>query len=198
MAAAPRSRIEWTTDVGELVAIEPRPEEVSAHAVELAAGYNEPDNARLMGHAAPFSDADVVAHYQSMVDEGARPFLLYRGHELVGDADLRGIRNGAAEFAFMIGARSHQRKGLGTRFALMAHAFAFRKLGLDRVYASIVPQNRASRRVFEKLGYALDDSTEARAFADEASDVTMVVERATFERGHATALAQVRIAPRRC
>jgi RimJ/RimL family protein N-acetyltransferase len=189
-------RIAWTTDVGELVAIEPQLTEVAAHAVELAAGYNQPENARLMGHVAPFSETEVVDHYESMFDEGARPFLLCVGGQLVGDADLRGIRDGAAEFAFMIAARDQQGKGLGTKFALMVHAYAFAKLGLDRVYASIVPRNHASRRVFEKLGYTADDSAEARAFADEAGDVTMMIDRTTFERAHAAALAQLRFAPR--
>jgi RimJ/RimL family protein N-acetyltransferase len=96
----------------------------------------------------------------------------------------------------MIAAREQQGKGLGTKFALMVHGFAFATLGLDRVYVSIVPKNRASRRVFEKLGYKLDDSAEARAFADEAGDVTMVIDRATFERGHAVQLRGLRIAPR--
>jgi RimJ/RimL family protein N-acetyltransferase len=196
VTATPGFRIEWRTDVGELVALEPQLTDVAAHAVELAAGYNEPENARLMGHVEPFSGPEVVEHYESMLDEGARPFLLYLDGRLVGDADLRGMRAGAAEFAFMIAAREQQGKGLGTKFALMVHAYAFAKLGLDRVYASIVPKNRASRRVFEKLGYKPDDSTEARAFADEAGDVTMVIDRATFERAHAAALARLKMAPR--
>jgi RimJ/RimL family protein N-acetyltransferase len=186
-------RIEWTTDVGELVAIEPRLSDVAAHAGELSAGYNEPENARLMGHVEPFSEADVVGHYESMRDEGALAFLLYLEGKLVGDADLRGMRDGAAEFAFMIAARNQQGKGLGTKFALMVNAYAFTSLGLNRVYASIAPKNRASRRVFEKLGYKLDSSTEARAFADEAGDDTMVIVRETFERTHALALTQLRI-----
>jgi RimJ/RimL family protein N-acetyltransferase len=193
VTATPGVRIEWTTDVGELVAAEPHLSEVTAYAGELAAGYNEPDNARLMGHVDPFSEADVVDHYQSMWREGARAFLLYLGGKLVGDADLRGMRAGAAEFAFMIAARDQQGKGLGTRFALMVNAYAFSALGLDRVYASIVPKNRASRRVFEKLGYVLDSSAEARGFADEAGDETMVVARRAFERTHAAALKQLRI-----
>lgn len=195
MTATPGFCIEWTTDVGELVAVEARLPDVAAHAVELAAGYNEPQNAGFMGHVEPFSETEVLDHYKSMLDEGARPFLLYLEGKLVGDADLRAIGDGAAEFAFMIAARDKQGKGLGTKFALMVHAYAFTTLGLDRVYASIVPKNRASRRVFEKLGYTLDDSAEARAFADEADDVTMVIDRETFERAHSVALAQLRIAP---
>ena len=122
MAATPGVRIEWTTDVGELVAVEPQLSDVVAHAGELAAGYNEPENARLMGHLEPFSEADVVDHYKSMLNEGARVFLLYLKGKLVGDADLRGMRDGAAEFAFMIAARNQQGRGLGTKFALMLTA----------------------------------------------------------------------------
>jgi RimJ/RimL family protein N-acetyltransferase len=193
VALTPRFRISWTTDAGELVAIEPTLTDVAAHAAALAAGYNQPDNARLMGHAEAFTEQDVVKHYESMHDGGARTFLLFLEGRLVGDADLRGIRDGAAEFAFMIGAPGLQGKGLGTRFALMVHACAFVQLGLQRVYASIAPTNRASRRVFEKLGYRLDDSTEARTFADEPDDVTMVIGRATFERTDALVLAQLHI-----
>ena len=104
---------------------------------------------------------------------------------------MRGIADGAAEFAFLIASPGAQGKGLGTRFATMIHAFAFARLDLARMYASIVPANVASRRVFEKLGYALDGSAAARAFADEDEDVVMAIDRATFERMHAAALAQI-------
>jgi RimJ/RimL family protein N-acetyltransferase len=196
VTATPAFRIEWKTDVGELMAIEPQLTDVALHAAQLAAAYNEPKNARLMGHMEQFSGKDVVEHYESMLDEGARPFLLYLDGKLVGDADLRGIRDVAAEFAFMIAAREQQGRGLGTKFALMVHACAFGCLGLDRLYASIFPRNLASRRVFEKLGYVLDDSPEARAFAEDAGDVTMVIDRVKFERLHETVLKQFRIAPR--
>ena len=76
----------------------------------------------------------------------------------------------------------------------MIHAFGFRTLGLARIYASIVPANVASRRVFEKLGYRVDDSPTARDFADEPGDVVMSIDRATFERVHAEALVAIRIA----
>jgi RimJ/RimL family protein N-acetyltransferase len=193
VAVTPGFRIRWITNVGELVAMEPILADVAGHAGELAAGYNDPENARHMGHVAPFTETDVVEHYASMRAEGARTFLLYRQDRLVGDADLRGMRDGAAEFAFMIAARDQQGKGLGTKFALMVHACAFTALALDRVYASIAPTNHASRRVFEKLGYTLDGGTEARGFADEPGDVTMVIRRTTFEHTHAAALGQLRI-----
>jgi RimJ/RimL family protein N-acetyltransferase len=189
-------RIDWTSEVGQLTALEPEPSEISEHAPALAIGYNEPANAELMGHTEPISADDVVAHYLDMAAEGARQFLLFADGHLVGDADLRGLRDGAAEFAFMIGARDQQGKGLGTRFALMVHAMGFRELGLSRVYASVVPHNTASRRVFEKLGYVVDNSPAAREFADEPGDVVLAIDRATFEARNATALGHVRVSSR--
>lgn len=186
-----RYRIDWE----ELAALEPTPEEVAAHAGALARAYNDPANASLMGHEAAISPDEVVEIYRGM-SSGGRAFLLLRDGALAGDADLRGIAEGSAEFAFMIGVPSAQGKGLGTRFALMVHAFGFRQLGLARVYASVVPHNVASRRVFEKLGYVVDASPAARAYADEPDDVTLVVDRQRFEERHAGALAQIRAAIR--
>jgi RimJ/RimL family protein N-acetyltransferase len=114
----------------------------------------------------------------------------------VADADLRNLSGGAAEFAFLVAAPAAQGKGLGTQVATLIHAFGFVRLGLERIYASIIPGNTASRRVFEKLGHRIDDSPEARAYADEPDDITMGIERAPFERMHARVLAEIRIAPR--
>ncbi|MBA3456736.1 MAG: GNAT family N-acetyltransferase [Deltaproteobacteria bacterium] len=190
-------RIQWQTEVGHFEAIEPTLEEVTAHAAMLAAGYNDPLNAELMGHTEPLSDDEVVDHYDASMEDGVRSFLLFFDGALVGDGDLRGERDGAAEFAFMIAAPSIQGKGLGTRFAVMIHAFGFAQLGLSRIYASVVPHNVASRRVFEKVGYRPDDGPEARSYADEPGDVTLIIDRATFERAHAPALEQIQISPRR-
>ena len=72
----------------------------------------------------------------------------------------------------------------------------FTQLGLERVYASVAPDNAASRRVFEKLGYALDASAAARAYADDPDDVTLALDRPAFERSHAAQIAEIQIAMR--
>ena len=192
----PRFRIDWPTRVGHLAAIEPLPREVVANAAALAAGYNDPRNAELMGHGEAIAEAEVALLYADAAAEGDRSFLLFRDDQLVGDGDLRHLRDGAAEFAFMIAAPTVQGQGLGTRFATMIHAFGFTQLGLARIYASVVPANVASRRVFEKLGYQLDASAVARTFADEPGDLVLAIDRATFERGQAAALAEIRCTPR--
>jgi RimJ/RimL family protein N-acetyltransferase len=181
-------RIEWQN----LVALEPTMQEVRAHAAALAVGYNEPRNATMMGHTSELSAEDVAEHYAEMAARGAHQFLLFADGALAGDADLRGIADGACEFAFMIAAPSAQGKGLGTRFATMIYAFAFAHLQLQRVYASVIPQNTASLRVFEKLGCVVDASPAARAFADEPGDIVMAIDRAAFAHD----LGQFRILPR--
>lgn len=180
--------IEWHA----LTVIEPTPAEVAAAAPALAAAYNDPHNAALLGHTSELTTADVVEHYARLRDGGAHGFLLYDAGALAGDADLRDVADGAAEFAFLIAAPAAQGKGLGTRFATMIHAFAFTTLRLATVYAAVIPHNAASLRVFEKLGYVRDDRTDY----GDPGDVVLRLDRARFVHEHATALAEIRIAVR--
>ena len=179
--------------LGALVLVEPTIDEVIACSEALAVAYNDPHNAPLLGHTDELDNFDVVDHYRDLMEEGARAFLLYVDGQLVGDADLRGIAGGAAEFAFLIAAKSAQGKGLGTRFARALIAFGFRDLGLHHVYASVVPINVASARVFGKLGFVVDVSEAARSYADEPADITFSIDRETFEATNAALLADVRI-----
>jgi RimJ/RimL family protein N-acetyltransferase len=139
---------------------------------------------------------EVVEHYLAAIAGGMRAFLLFDGGTFAGDADLRGFDGARAEFAFMIAARTAQGRGLGTRFATMIHALGFGQLALSTIYASIVPHNTASRRVFEKLGYVVDDSAAGRAYAEEPTDVVMSLARDVFTRAHAARLAEIQIGVR--
>jgi RimJ/RimL family protein N-acetyltransferase len=192
-------RIEWHTEGEMLAATEPSSAEIEAAAAPLAAYYNDAHNQRMMAHDADLSAAEVVDYYRELRGDGGRPFLLERAPAggpaaLMGDADLRNVDvdDKTAEFAIMIGARDTQGRGIGTRFAVMVHGFAFRVLGLERIYVSIIPANAASRRLFEKLGYDVDDSPEAREYTDEDSDLTMSIQRHRFEAARARELDQLR------
>jgi RimJ/RimL family protein N-acetyltransferase len=186
-----RHAITWN----ELTVREPTPSEVRHHVAALAAAYNHPRNAPLLGHTSELTEADVIEHYESLHAQGARPFVLLRDAALAGDGDLRGIANGAAELAFLIASPDAQGQGLGTRFATMICAFGFQKLELDRIYASVVPENTASRRVFAKLGFVEDTSDAAREFADDG-DLVLALARTTFLVAHSAQLAQITIAMR--
>lgn len=189
-------RIEWQTEIGHLVALEPTPAEIAQHAAALSAGYNEPTNAELMGHANLIAPHEVIESYTDSIAAGMRAFLLFCSGELAGDGDLRNLRGRSAEFAFMIAARTAQGKGLGTRFATMIHLFGFRTLELERIYASVVPQNVASRRVFEKLGYVIDDGDAAREYAEEPGDITLMITRQAFLQRYMSVVDNIQIGER--
>ena len=150
----------------------------------------------MLSHEEDLTPDEVIEHYRTLADEGGRPFLLERDGALVGDADLRRVERGRAEAAILVGDRSVQGKGLGTRFGVMLHAFAFRVLGLERMYASIIPANRPSLRLFEKLGYEPDQTAAARRYADEPDDVTLSLPRARFDELHGPLAEQVRFQQR--
>ena len=177
-------RLGWARPEGAIEAIEPSFAELAASAPDLAVFYNEPRNRGLLGHTSDLGAADVEAHYRRVWGGRGRPFLLHRQGGLVGDADLRNVGAGFAEFAILIGSRAEQGRGLGTRFATLIHAFAFEAMDLRRLYVSILPTNPGSRRLFEKLGYAPDSSAEARAYADDAEDLTFSMDREVFLSRH--------------
>jgi RimJ/RimL family protein N-acetyltransferase len=185
--------VEWRQGDETLTALEPTGEELRRAAPELAAFYNDSHNRAMMAHETEaYAAADVVAYYEELRAEGGRPFLLFLDGVLMGDADFRNVEEDAGEFAIMIGGRATQGRGLGTRFGLMLHTFGYGVLGLRRIYISVIPANAASRRLFEKLGYEVDDSAEAREFIDEESDVTMSLSRSAFERARQVERAAIR------
>jgi len=184
---------------GELLrAIEPTVDEVRGVAPALASFYDDPYNRRMMANTVSMSAEDVVASFAELRADGGRPFLLYAGERLVGDGDLRhlSVCPGAGEVAVLVGDRAVQGRGLGTRFAALLHAFGFQVLGLERIFASILPVNEPSLRLFARLGHAPDASEAARSFADEPGDVTLSVSRAAFESATRELLADVRLRPR--
>ncbi|MBI5532921.1 MAG: GNAT family N-acetyltransferase [Deltaproteobacteria bacterium] len=176
-----RTWVEWAAADGLLRAYEPTADELAACADQLSQDYNEPHNRAMMANEKLMSPQAVIEHWAGLAEQADRPFLLERDGVLMGDADLRHIEAGRAEFAIMVGSRKAQGQGVGTRFAGMLHVLAFESLGLQRVYVSIIPPNTASRRLFEKLGYRNDDSAQARSYAEDPSDICMSVSRAEFE-----------------
>ncbi len=186
-----RLHVQWSTSDGLLRAFEPNSAEVGQCAKRLSDAYNEPYNRAMMAHDADSTPEEVVDIYSNMWKKEGRPFLLFRNSEWVGDADFRHIHQERAEFAIMVGPRVSQGKGLGTRFSLMLHSLAFRMMNLEQVFATILPMNGASLRLFDKLGYIIDNSPDARAFADAPDDVSLSITRQRFNQIHAEALSEI-------
>ena len=186
-----RWSVTWPTTKGVLRAYEPSAVEIAAAAPLLASFYNEAYNRAMMDNSQAMSSTEVAEHFTSLQQGDGMPFLLERDGDLVGDADLRHLALKTAEFAILVGWRPEQGKGLGTRFAILLHAFAFSRLELERIFVSIIPANIPSQRLFAKLGYQPDASLAARAFADQESDLTYSLTRAAFLSAHAALMTDI-------
>lgn len=187
-----RWSVEAAWDTSALRVFEPTKAEVVTAAPALAAYYNDSHNASMMTNTRDLTVDDVVETFESFWAAGDRPFLLERDGELMGDADFRHIADRAAEFAIMVGQRAQQSRGLGTRYAAMLHIAAWRVLQLERVYATVIPANAASRRMLEKLGYQVDLSPRAMFFIEGEDDVALSIDLSAFELQHAE-LAQAAV-----
>lgn len=187
----PRVRLVWNRGGHAFEAIEPDVHLLERHADRLRDWYNAPENASMMDGSGTMSREDVLDFWRDLRDSGGRGFLGFVDGELVGDADIRGRRRRTAEFAVMIGGAEHKGRGLGRAFSEMVHVFAFRELGLRRIY---VPPRRDNERVHALnafLGYQRDDSEAARKFADSPDCVTYSLSAGTFRLGHAEAWKDV-------
>jgi RimJ/RimL family protein N-acetyltransferase len=191
------SEVEYQDAQNLLRAFEPTPDEVRAAAARLSEFYNDEHNRAMLTHEDAMSVEDVVEYYSESREDEDRLFLLEQDGVLVGDADFRNIDADSAEYAIMIGARNLQGRGLGRKFTTMLHAWAFRGLGLERVYVTILPANRASVRLFEQLGYGPDSSPRARSLIDDESDVTLSVARSAFEGQHRAMMDGARFGTRK-
>jgi ribosomal-protein-alanine N-acetyltransferase len=99
-----------------------------------------------------------IRQYWRDIDEDvAYPYFIYdrSGETLVGALTLSNVRRGVAQtgtLGYWIGA-PHARRGYMTSAVRLTLEFAFRHLGLHRVEASCLPNNRASIGLLEKCGF---------------------------------------------
>ena len=89
--------------------------------------------------------------------------LFLRDGSLVGEVSLGSVLRGPFQSAFIgywVDA-AHAGQGFVPEGVVLLIRYGFEELGLHRMEAAIVPRNRASRRVAEKLGLR-DEGTAAR------------------------------------
>jgi RimJ/RimL family protein N-acetyltransferase len=187
-----KPQVDWQLPGSLLTAKAPSVSQITEQALALATFFNEPHNRHMMGNTVTMTAKDVIDHYSELEASGGMPFLLFVDGVLVGDADFRHPTHGLVEFAIVLGPRHTQGKGLGTRFAIMLHAWAFLHFGMERIIVTILPHNQASLCLFEKLGHQPDHSPAARAFADEPTDLVLSISRESFTHHHAAVLPDIR------
>ena len=100
-----------------------------------------------------------VLHYVELWSErGFGPWAVVdkASGELLGHAGLQPLEDtGDVQLAYYLG-RSAWGRGIATEAGEAAVRFGFEQLPLGRILAVVRPENRASQRVLEKLGFAYD------------------------------------------
>lgn len=189
MSATSNFCIQWSvSDLGELRAVKCDLKLLQLHSNWLAQCYNEPYNQEMMGNSQCFTSENVIEYYQESWQKGNLMFLLFVGDEIVGDADYRNCSKGCAEFVIMIGSRNWQGKSLGTNFGIMLHHFAFDFFQFKKIYSTILPQNKVSIKLFNKLGYSIDNTPAAKKFADSDVDLCFSISDNQFNNRYSNLL----------
>lgn len=106
--------------------------------------------------SAPESYGATIATLRRRAREGtAMPFAVTWAGDMVGQVTVSGITRGSALWA-SIGywvARSHAGRGITPTAVALVCDHLFTKVGLHRIEISIRPENAASLRVVDKLGF---------------------------------------------
>ena len=125
--------------------------------------FSDPEVMRYLPSGVPVSRdraREVLRRFEDGWDRmGLAPWgaeLISTG-ELIGHCGLRHVDElpGEVEVLYALG-REHWGCGYATEAAGAAIRFGFERLGLGRILAFAVPQNRASRRVMEKVGMSYE------------------------------------------
>jgi RimJ/RimL family protein N-acetyltransferase len=192
MPSMSRVRLAWSREGRSFEALEPDADLVERHADTLRAWYNAAENASMMTGSGTMTREDVLDFWRGLREGAGRGFLSFVDGDLVGDMDIRNVRGRAGEFAIMIGAAATKGRGLGKVLGQMIHVHAFRDLDLERVYVCPRTDNTRVLRLEAFLGYAPDDSAEARVYgAGEVGCRTYSLSAAAFRERHAVAWRDV-------
>lgn len=163
---------------GEAVTLRPLGRE---HLEKTRAWANDPDLMRLLGRERAVTEAehgewfervvrgrDDCAYFAVEANEGGA----HIGNVWLWDIDARHRR---AELRIVIGEPGRTGRGAGTEAISLLCDYAFRRLGLHRVYAYVLAFNPRARRSFEKAGFVLEGTLrEDRWAGDGYTDVYLL------------------------
>ena len=121
---------------------------------------NDAELMRLMGRAAPVSEAEHQAWFESVVDRtDCAYFAVETGDgEHVGNTWLWAIdhRHRKAEMRIVIGDAAARGRGIGTEAIDLTCGRGFSELKLHRIYAYVLATNQVARRAFERAGFVIE------------------------------------------
>jgi RimJ/RimL family protein N-acetyltransferase len=140
---------------GERVRLEPpRPEYIPTYQRWFA----DMELTRYLVYRFPFTVKQEEEWLEAVAKDEHRviwAIVLKTTGKLIGNTGLEKIswRNRHAESGTLIGERDEWGKGYATEAMRLRTRYAFRELGLEKVFTHVIDGNEASRRALERVGY---------------------------------------------
>jgi RimJ/RimL family protein N-acetyltransferase len=163
--------------VGKLVKLRAaRPEDAQG----IAANAADPDFARFVELWArlPYSMEDAVDFINRKQPDAVRWAVeCLEDRSFLGLTGLHEIdlRNRNATWGIAIGPPSRWDKGYGTEACKLSVQFAFKHLGLEKVYLRVYEGNERGRRAYEKAGFKLEGTLPRDVWLDGALRTTYLM-----------------------
>ena len=120
---------------------------------------NDPDSAaQLVGFTTGYSMQDLrdwLEFHRKKSDEVLFAIASAADDACIGHAGLYSIdmRVGMAEFGILIGPRELRGKGIGRACTLACLEYGFHQLNLNRIYLSVLAENRRARHLYASVGF---------------------------------------------
>lgn len=166
------------------------------HWLQLRPIARDPEVVRYISEGQPWDDARIQEFVERQVSGFAqRGFCFWRllPKQVLGAEDLEqmigfcGLQPLPETTEIEIGwwlARTWWGKGLATEAAREAMHDGFDRVGLERIVAIAIPENRASTHVMEKLGMRFERETTNRGFRVVLYGIDRAKHKASAQRSH--------------
>ena len=123
---------------------------------------------RLIGNRTePISEDKEIRWVHKKLEEKAPVFSMLEkdSGEFIGNVEIMDIADAAGELGIAITAKKQDR-GYGTEAVRAVVEYAMERLGLNRVFLKVFPDNARAIRVYEKCGFREYDRTEEDVFME--------------------------------
>lgn len=132
---------------------------------------NQEEHARLLGRSLPVTEPEHEAWYNSLVKSSSTVVFAVKtldNQQYLGNVWLHGIHwvNRNAELRILLGEPSSRGLGHGTRACRLLVDFAFRKLGLHKVYLYVSDLNPRAEKAFSNAGFTIEGVLHDEFFVD--------------------------------
>lgn len=123
----------------------------------------------LGGPHEPYTEAQEIEWVQTNLREKNPVFSMIekKSGEFIGNIELMNVKDAVGELGIAVTA-GKQNLGFGTEAITALKIYAVNRMGLNRIFLRVFPDNARAIRVYEKCGFSEYDRTESDVFMETA------------------------------